>query len=118
MPVPPKTNITHYRGDSMVLQVVLWLDSGHTEPADLSEATVRAQVRATYDSTEAAADFDVEVVGNQITANLPPKESRDLPRNGVWDLEVDWFSDDTSVQTVAGGAWVTSPDVTRNGVVA
>jgi len=118
MPVPDKTNITHYRGDSLVLSITLWNDAGHTVPSDLSAATVRAQVRETYDDAEVAAEFDVVTAANVITANLTPKSSRDLPPKGFWDCEVDWYSDDTSVQTVAGGAWVTAPDVTRNGVVA
>ena len=116
MPIPPKTNITHYRGDSLVLQLRLWTDAGKTNPADLSEATVRAQVREESDDAEVAASFDVEVTGNTVVANLSPKSSRDLPAKGFWDIEVDWYSDDTSVQTVAGGGLVTQPDVTRNGV--
>lgn len=118
MPVPPKTNITHYRGDSMTILCRLWDDAGKTEPTDLSESTVRAQVREQYDDTEVAAEFEVTVTGNEILANLPPKEARDLPPRGFWDIEVDFYSDDVRVQTVAGGAWTTQPDVTRNGVVA
>jgi hypothetical protein len=116
MPVPPRTNITHYRGDSMVLQVTLWNDALHTVPSDLSAALVRAQVRAAYDDPAIAAAFDVEVDGNVILANLSPKSARDLPPKGFWDLEVDWYADDTSVQTVAAGSWVTQADVTRDGV--
>lgn len=116
MTVPIRSNITHYRGDSLVLQLRLWTDANRSVPADLSEATVRAQIRADHDDAEVAASFDVQVEDNVITANLSPKSSRDLPAKGVWDCEVDWFSDDTSVQTVAAGGLVVQPDVTRNGV--
>lgn len=109
-----KTNISHVRGDSLVLQLRLWADAGHTQPADLSEATVCAQVREDYDDTEAAASFDAVIDGGTITLNLSPKSSRDLPPKCVWDVEIDWFSDDSSVTTVAGGGLVVQPDVSRD----
>lgn len=118
MPVPKKTNITHYRGDTLVIVVSLWNDVERTDPADLSEATIRAQVREQYEDTEVAASFDIEVTGNHITATLTPKSARDLPPRGVWDIEVDWYSDDVNVQTVAAGGIAAEPDVTREPVVA
>lgn len=115
MPVPPATNITHKRGDSLTIQVAVWNDVTKTDPADLSAATVAAQVREDYD-TEVVAAFDVTVVGNVITAVLSPESSRALTPSGVWDLQVDWFSDDSSVTTIAAGGLVTKPDVTRTEV--
>lgn len=116
MPVPLKSNIVHYRGDSLALLVRLWVDPAKTQPADLSTATVRAQVRVDPDDTEVAASFEVNVVDNSVTAILSPKSSRDLPPKAFYDVEVDWFSDDTSVQTIVAGGLNAAPDVTRNGV--
>jgi hypothetical protein len=113
MPVPLKSNIVHYRGDSLALLVRLWVDPAKTEPADLSLATVRAQVRETANDNEVAASFEVNVVGNEVNAVLSPKSSRDLPPTAFYDIEVDWFSDDTSVQTIVAGGLNAAPDVTR-----
>lgn len=113
MPIPTKVNIPHYRGDSLVIQVRLWADAAKTIPADLALATVRAQVREEYDDTQLVGAFDVNVVGNTITANLSPAAARNLPPLARWDIEVDWFSDDTSVQTVAAGGITADLDVTR-----
>jgi hypothetical protein len=115
MPVPTKVNISHYRGDSLALQIKLWTDTAKTVPADLSEAIVTAQVRETPDDATIIASFDVEVTGNVINANLSPKSSRDLLAKNFWDLQVDWFGDDSSVQTVVGGGLIAAPDVTRDG---
>lgn len=114
MPIPPTSNLVHYRGDSLVLRLALWTDAEKTQPADLSTASICAQVRETPDSTEVAATFDVTVEDNIVTANLSPKSSRDLPAKGTWDIEVDWYSDDSFVQTVAGGGLVTKPDTSRD----
>jgi hypothetical protein len=107
------TNITHYRGDSLALQLTLWTDLEHTVPADLADAVVTAQIREDADDAEVAASFDVGIAGNVVTATLSPESSRDLPPLGAWDVEVDWFGDDTVVQTVAAGKIATVADVTR-----
>jgi hypothetical protein len=111
-----KANLAHYRGDSLVLKLTLWTDAAKTTPADLTEATVTAQVREQYDDTEVAAAFDVQVTGNTIVANLSPKNARDLPPKAFYDIQVDWYSDDTSVQTVVAGGLTAAPDVTREAV--
>lgn len=113
MPVPTKVNIAHYRGDTLVIQLTLWGDAAHTIPADLSTATARAQVRAEQDSGTVAATFDCLIAGQTVTATLPPAQARLLPALGYWDIEIDYFSDDTVVTTVAAGALSAGPDVTR-----
>lgn len=113
MPVPTRTNIAHYRGDSLAIQVTLWTDQAHTIPADLAGATVRSQIREDRDDTALVAELATSVAGNVINAYLSPASSRTLPPLGFWDVEVDWFSDDVTVQTVAAGGISSEPDVTR-----
>ena len=50
-----------------------------------------------------------------VTANLSPKTARALPPKGVWDLEMDRYSDDVSVVTFAAGGLNAQADVTRTG---
>ena len=92
--------------------VVLWADPAKTVPADLSEATVRSQVRATMTSTD-AVDFDVTVVDNMVTLLLAPAKTQGLADTNVFDVEVDWHSDRINVQTVVAGTIAAAGDVTR-----
>ena len=90
----------------------LWTDSDKTQPADLSGATVRAQVREDRTSSD-ATDFEVSVTDNVVTLHLLPKSTQDLADTNVWDCQVDWQSDEVNVQTVVAGSIVASGDVTR-----
>ena len=73
-----------------------------------------AQVRETAETADPpAATFAVNVTGNEVTLSLTPAETRLLPNAGVYDVQVDWLSDGTQVQTVACGTIKTSHDVTR-----
>lgn len=111
---PQRVNLALVRGDSLTLLVHLWQDAEHTIPADLSQATLTAQVREDYDDTEVIGEFDVTVDGGDITLTWPPKYSRGLPPVAHWDLEVDWYSDDHKVQTMLAGAVAAEKDVSRH----
>jgi hypothetical protein len=113
MPQPTQLNISHYRGDSLTLSISVWGDVAHTDPVDLAGAIVSGQVRADPDDSQVVADLDIEVETNVIRATLTPKGARALPELSSWDVQVDWFGDDTSVTTVAAGKIVALPDVTR-----
>jgi hypothetical protein len=113
MPVPQKVDVQHYRGDTLGLMLRVWEDPEKTQPANFDNATITAQVRTATEATEVAADFEVEVSGNTLTLTLPPKLTRDLGPTNVFDVEVDWESDDSSVQTVIAGALAIASDVTR-----
>lgn len=115
MPMPEKVALTTYRGDSFGLVVRVWLDAAKTESADLTGAEVNAQIRATPDSSEVIASFDVVTAGNAITLTLAPKVSATLEPAQVFDVEIAWDIDHTNVQTVLLGSLNVSPDVTRIG---
>lgn len=113
MSVPAKQNIAHYRGDTLALLLRLFEDDAQTAPSDLAAATVTAQVRATTEATVVLAEFAVAVDGNEVALRLSPEKSRTLPVTAVYDVQVDWASDDVNVQTVLSGQLISSPDVTR-----
>jgi hypothetical protein len=114
MPVPVTQDIAHYRGDTLTVAIRLWEDDAKTDPADLSAATVTAQVRASASAKTPVATFGVEVAGNQVTLTLPPPAAQLLPTKAVYDCQVDWQSDDVNVQTVLRGALTADPDVTHD----
>lgn len=113
MTTPAIRNLAHYRGDTLGVLLRLWHDDAATDPVDLAGATVTAQVRLTADTATAIADFDVETSTNEISLTLPPGDTATLPAKAVWDCQVDWLSDGTSIQTVVAGQLTTTPDVTR-----
>jgi hypothetical protein len=113
MPVPVRKLVEAYRGDTLGLALVLWEDVAATVPVDLSDSTVTAQVRATVDASSVLAEFAVTTTGNQITLTLTPAQTAVLPLKAVYDVQVDWYSDEAQVQTVLAGDLTTSADVTR-----
>lgn len=116
MAAPSKTALQVYRGDAVGLRVTLWQDAEKTQPADLTGADVNAQIRASADSAEVIADFDVAVETNVVMLHLFPKQSAVLPALSVFDLEVVWDGvGGEQVQTVLVGSITTTADVTRVG---
>lgn len=114
MPQPARLDITQYRGDTLTIAVTLWADANQSVPADLSRATVTAQIRVkATDDDPPVASFTVSVTGNTVTLGLPPAITAQLPSKGVWDAQVDWHSDHVNVQTVLAGSVVVNDDVTR-----
>jgi hypothetical protein len=113
MPVPQTIAVSHYRGDSLQLALRVWEDADRSIPADLSEATVTAQVRTSVEAPNVSAEFAVLVEGNLLTLTLSPKQTRDLAPQNVFDVEIDWLSDDTQVQTVVAGSIAVAGDVSR-----
>lgn len=101
------------RGDTFGFKLRVWQDPDKTIPADLAGATVTAQLRVTPDADDIEATFTVTVTGNEVTLTLLPTETAVLPQMSVWDIQVDWDSTGTSIQTVAHGVLTVGPDVTR-----
>lgn len=115
MTMPEKTSMQVYRGDSVGVLVRVWEDVDKTQPADLSGAVVRSQIRTEPNASAVVAEFDVEVVDNAITLYLLPKQSQELEPQGVFDVQVDWSGGaETDVQTILVGAISCSPDTTRS----
>lgn len=105
--------LTTTRGDTFGFKLRLWQDLEKTIPADLSSAIVAAQLRQTPDSEEIEATFATEISGHEITLTLLPTQTAVLPQRCVWDIQIDWEGDATSIQTVARGTLTVGPDVTR-----
>lgn len=113
MPIPQTLDLTHCRGDTLALAVALWEDEELTEPSDLTEAVVAAQVRTTADASTVVANFATSIEGNSVSLLLSPSQTATLPPKGVWDLQIDWLGDGNNVQTPVGGSLTITPDVTR-----
>lgn len=113
MVVPLTRDVPHYRGDTLVLQVRLWEDTARTVPSDLTAALVAAQVRAFPDALVELVAFAVDVAGNEITLRLTGDQTQVLPPVSSYDCEVDWYGDQSRVQTVMAGKIGIVQDVTR-----
>lgn len=107
--LPRPVNLLTYRGDDFAFSLTVWEEDG-TE-ADLSAATIRAQVRATPDAADPPlTDLVVDVTANVVELHLPAAESAKLPHSATWDCEMvrnAWTT------TLAAGNVVTTADVTR-----
>lgn len=113
--LPTTQDFGIYRGDTFVVQIRLWEDAAHTIPADLSGATLKAEIRSATDATSILDAFGLAVSTNVVTLTLTPAQAEILPARSVYDLEVDWLADRSNVQTVLRGAITADPDVTRPG---
>jgi hypothetical protein len=80
-------------------------------PSDLTDYLVRAQVRATPNATLVLATWTPTIVGNTIHLLLLGSESRALPLQTVWDVEI--TSPAGVVTTLAAGSISMKAQVTR-----
>ena len=106
------TAITATRGDSIGLVLHVWTDAAHTVPADLSTALVTADLKVKPTDVDPVDSWNIDIAGGDITLTLTPAQCRTLPLKTVWDCQVDWFSDDATVTTVASGTLALTQDVT------
>jgi hypothetical protein len=99
-----------YRGDTAHWRFTLWLDAGKTQPADLTGATAKAEIRdQPAGAVISALDCTVELP-NVVVADLTALASGTLPAKGVWDLQMTYASGD--VVTILAGPVTVTPDVT------
>ena len=103
--------IALYRGDTWHLEITAWLDAAMTQPADLTGAEARAEIRDKPNGSLICTIACAISLPNTIRMTLPPSETTKAPRAGVWDLQLRWPNGD--VQTIAAGAVCTTDDVTR-----
>lgn len=113
---PGKYNLLLYSGDSYHWRFQLWTDAEKTDPVDLTDATVAAQIRDRAGGT-LLAEMECEVtLPNVIDAVLTSTESEGLVgTRGAWDLQITWS--DTSVTTVLCGGVSIVQDVTEEEVL-
>lgn len=114
---PANFNLSIYRGDTERWQFKLWTDSKRTQPADLAGVTVSAMIRdKAAAGTYSASLTCTATLPNIIDMVLTADQSRGLPVNGVWDLQLIYPSGD--VKTVLKGAATLTQDVTRPNLTA
>ena len=75
-------------GDSYEWRVVIWNDSIRTQPLDLAGFEVKAEIREQTGARRAWPLRCIVTLPNIIDVELLPSLSRDLPANGVWDLQL------------------------------
>jgi hypothetical protein len=102
-------NLVTYRGDDFAFSLTVWEPDG--SEADLSAATLLAQIRVTPETPDPVlGELALSVDGNVVDLHLTAVTSAALPRSASWDCEMvrsGWTT------TLAAGNLVTTPDVTR-----
>jgi hypothetical protein len=107
--LPDTVNLRIYGGDDIGFSISVYDE--HGQDADLTGATVRAQIRTTVEAEEVAGEFDPDLDGNVIRMHLTNSTTAALPRSTVWDCEL---TDSSGwVTTLVAGEIDTTPSVTR-----
>ena len=111
---PAKMPLALYRGDTYTWRFTLWADAAKTLPADLTDVTVKAELRAQpAGALLATLDCAVELP-NVITATLSAAISSTLPPKGVWDMQLTYPAD--VVATILAGTVDVVADVTDSAI--
>lgn len=105
---PTVVDLKLYRGDDAYLAVTVTDEAG--QPADLSGATARSQIRASWTATAVLAEFTATITGNVVYLLLGAADTLTLPSPAVWDLQLDTPS---GVKTIVGGQVRVTGEVTR-----
>jgi len=109
--IPSDYPLTLYHGDSYQWLFVLWLDVAKTQPLDLTDVVVKAEIRETSGSPIIYALTCEITLPNTIVMVLTAELCRTIPVAGhVWDCQLTF--PDGSVNTILGGAVSVTPDVT------
>jgi hypothetical protein len=108
--LPAVYDLELYRGDTVRMQLELWHDAERTQPLDLDGAVVASQIRLRPDA-EPILNFIVTIsLPNAIDLLLVTTEARELPKKGVWDMQITFVDGD--VLSPIAGAVRMKPDVT------
>jgi hypothetical protein len=106
-----------YHGDSYEWQFKLWLDTGKTQPLDLTDATAKAEIR---DKPGGLTIFplDCSISTNIVTVVLTAAMCTTLPiaSNMAWDLQLT-YATSGAVNTILAGAVTVTEDVTDSTTV-
>jgi hypothetical protein len=107
---PGKYDLKIYRGDTYRWRFTVWSDPARTQPADLTGATAKSEIRDKTGGTVKATINCVITIPNYVDAVLSDVASKALNTNGVWDLQLTMASGD--VVTVLAGQVTVTGDVT------
>jgi hypothetical protein len=86
--IPGGYALNIYRGDTHVWRFVLWQDPEKTEPVDLADVTVKAEIRDRPAGTVIHPIAITVTLPNVVDAKLSSAETKALPANGRWDLQL------------------------------
>jgi hypothetical protein len=113
MPAPGRYSLTLYRGDSAYWDFVLWNDVIGGDPYDLTNATVKAQIRD-IPAGKRVTPLELTIeLPNTVHAKLSAQAAETVPVKGVWDLQVTFYNGDTA--TLLAGDVAVTQDVTDSG---
>jgi hypothetical protein len=107
--LPQPVNLVLVRGDSFYMTIAV--DDLDGQPADLTGASCRSQIRQTVESAQIAGTLDPVIAGNEITLYLLATVSAALPLASVYDVEL--TDAGGLVTTLITGSITLRPDVTR-----
>lgn len=108
--IPQVYPLQVYRGDTMRWSVACYSDTAQATPSDLTGVRPRAQIRDRPGGW-LCARLTCTVDANQIMVELPHWESRYLPMQAAWDLELTLPGG--AVTTVVTGIVAVAPDITE-----
>lgn len=108
--LPATYDLKLYRGDTYRQQFVLWADSAKTIPVDLTDVTVKSEIRDKPGGTTIIELTVNPVSGNSFELVLSGEQTRDLPAKGAWDIQLTWPNAD--ITTVIAGPVSMVDDVT------
>jgi hypothetical protein len=107
---PAAYDLKLYRGDTTRFKVMLWQDTGKTQPVDLTGATPAAEIRDKTAGVKITTLTCTVSAPGEITVELLPAGYVTVPSSGVWDLQVTFPSGD--VRTMVAGKVTVTGDVT------
>jgi len=108
MTLPFDHPLVLYRGDTQRWGYQFWDDAGRTQPHDLTDVVVAAEIRRA--SGAPPVTLPCTVSGNAVTLTLSAEAARALPASAQWDLEFRYLSGD--VRTMVAGTVDVRGDIT------
>ena len=109
---PGKFDLVLYRGDSYEWNFALWADANKTDPVDLTDAVVAAEIRDKPGGTSVVTLDCTVTLPNEIAVALTAAMWAGAPTTGAWDLEVSFPTGE--VHTVVGGKVTVTADITNS----
>jgi len=110
MGLPAKYPLAIYRGDTFRIAFRLWKDRDKTEPVDLTDIDVKAEVRDKPSGLNITLMSTTVELPNLIEMEMSAVTTGTLPAIGAWDLQLTYASGD--VTTILAGGVTVTPDVT------
>lgn len=109
--IPGSFPLRIYHGDTYHWNILIWSDSGKTQPADLTGVTPKAEIRDKTRATILATFLCSIIEPNTIDMELTASASDGLTQSGFWDLQLTYSNGDVS--TILSGQVTVIWDVTK-----